>query len=269
MSNLQNSDAESASDHPQPAPSPNRVGAPSQSDGPANPAEFPDQARPIVEVIRSIQQRSVDPKTLSKEDRILCVRYLLQEGVPISDIAAILKCDDRTVYRYQKLVRQQTALQHDPKFDGELAGQMVEECQASIARLTRIARDKDASRADKIAAELGISNVRDTMVRRLQSMGFISQTAHQISAHITHEVSEPPPLETVALELRRLTEIACQIGLNDPELSNELRRLNADTVRAELAERTTNLARQLPRPIDPPISPGSSKSNSHEEAADG
>ena len=64
---------------------------------------------PAIKIIQQIKKGSINPQELSKEARQLVVECLLMELKPVSEIAAFLKANDRTIQRDKQDINQRSS----------------------------------------------------------------------------------------------------------------------------------------------------------------
>lgn len=170
-----------------------------------------EEGRSVIEIIRDIKATSLDPKSLSPEDRRACVMHLSTEGLTVPEIAQVLKVSDRTIARDRKAIQESNAIWHDPHLAGQFAGRVVAEADACIARIRRATRDKGAPHAVKVEGERACFEIVNKATLCLQSLGYLPSAAQQIKADLTHHLGEPLSIKAIQTEAKRLEQIECEI----------------------------------------------------------
>ena len=156
------------------------------------------KGRSVIQVISDIKNGLFDPKLLKKSDRQICVQYLGSEGFSVAELAHLLKVDERTINRDRKEIRQSNALQYDPQLPGQLAGQILQDTEASCSRIERAIRGSNTSVEAVINAQHVKSDIRFKAYQLLQSLGFLPKDAQP---QITGLMGSHPGLQ----ELQQLT----------------------------------------------------------------
>lgn len=178
-------------------------------------------AKGVLEIIRDIKNTSLDPKSLSSEDRRACVMHLGIEGLAVPEIAQILKVSDRTIARDRKAIQEANAIEHDPELAGRFAGRLVAEAETCITRIRRVTRDKKSPHSVKVDGERGCFEILDKLAGRLQSLGFLPTAAQQVQADLTHHLGEPLSINAIQSEAARLEQIEREIVDVDINLQEE------------------------------------------------
>lgn len=165
--------------------------------------------RTVVSIIRELQSGATLAASLSSADRQRVVEHLMGEGLSVVDTAEMLKVCERTVHRDRAAIREANAVEPYPGFVGEIVGSIVLHADASIARLRRIARDKQASLAAKIQAELGCWQVARELVETLQSLAYLPAAPTTFQGELTHRVEVAPSYQDLHAEMER---VACIVS---------------------------------------------------------
>ena len=160
--------------------------------------------RGVLELLNDVRNGTLAPRSLDASDRQRCVEYLLGEGVSIPEIAQLLKRNERTIRRDVDTIRSANALVVDDEFALRLAGELVIEARASMARIRRITRDKDCPHAVRVDGERAFFEIIDGMISRLQSLGFLPMATHRLQADLTHRLGEPIEFGSIMIEAKRL-----------------------------------------------------------------
>jgi len=127
----------------------------------------------VFETLQKIKNGLLDPRTLSKSERLACVEVLLFEGHHHSLIASLLKKCDRTIGRDIVEIRKRNALKATPELTQILIGEFIANARNQYSRFKQIAREGNASIREKIQAEFSAWRVYYDMIDKLHSVGFI------------------------------------------------------------------------------------------------
>lgn len=118
----------------------------------------------VVDILKRIRERSLDPKEISIPDRRVCVAYLRLEGYTQEEIAEIFKINRQTIIRDEKANRQEAARLVDEIDVKSVAGDLI----ISASHLSAKAlREKDYGLAWRIKTEL---------IDKLQSLGYLPRS---------------------------------------------------------------------------------------------
>lgn len=162
---------------------------------------------PILSLIRSVQNGSISPTSLSVPDRRLCVAHLTGEGFSVAEIAEILKSADRTITRDRAAIRQANSVQASPELTGEMIGSLLSEAETSISRIRRVTRTADVAPIAKIEGEKACWMIKRDLIDRLQKLGCLPTAAHQFQGELVHHIDgalEAPDYEDIQAEVGRL-----------------------------------------------------------------
>ncbi len=187
--------------------------------------------RGVLDAIREIKSGDLDPKSLEAEDRRGCVAYLAAEGLSVPEIARLLRTSDRTVRRDRVAIREEGALERDPKLAGQVAGRLVAEADLCVQRIRRATRDRDTPHAVRVDGERACFQILSEMTQRLQGLGFLPSAATRIEASVT--AVEAPSFDELSSEILRLRGVAEDEG--DERAAAELMALDQETDRLRLA----------------------------------
>lgn len=120
------------------------------SDSSPEPSE---NIHPLLHLIRDVHAGKVDPRKLPIEQRQRIVAHLSQEGVGVAELAVMLHFDERTIERDRRAIREAQAIEINPQFTRELAGDLLCYVESAIVRIRRIARDSSVPTAQRLNAE--------------------------------------------------------------------------------------------------------------------
>ncbi len=212
---------------------------------PSEPGESP------LELLKGIQQGTIDTQSLSAETRRVCVEHLLAEAYGASEIAEILKVSTRTIQRDQKQIQEQNALQRDPKLVDQFVGKTFLLMTHSMGRLHRLARNKANSASSRIEAEMGAWRIHMDTVRLLQRLGFLPEAAREIRAELTHHMEIVESTESLRAQLETLQQELAE-GEHPEALAamKEVENLIARADASKVLEGTMSLLPQVPQEED-------------------
>ncbi|MEM6503850.1 MAG: DeoR family transcriptional regulator [Planctomycetota bacterium] len=166
----------------------------------------------VIDLIQQIKTGDLDASLLGHTDRRRCVRWLTVEGLAVEEIAQVLAVSERTIRRDRAKLRDEVALDPDPRLALRLAGWMFDECEIAVQRLRRVTRDPHCSPGDKIDAEQRCLSMIDRLIGRLQSMGLLASATAKLHAEISVPDGEELDLDGLASELSRLRAIESTEG---------------------------------------------------------
>lgn len=146
------------------------------------------KSRGVLELLNDVRSGTLAPRSLDGRTRTRCVEYLLGEGVSIPEIAKLLERNERTIRRDIDSIRAANALVVDDEFAPRIAGELVNESRASMARIRRITRDKDCPHDVRVDGERAFFEILDGMISRLQSLGYLPMATHRLQADLTHRL---------------------------------------------------------------------------------
>lgn len=173
--------------------------------------------RSAVELIRKLQDGSINSLSLSTTQRRECVALLMFEGLSVSEIACKVGRCDRTIRRDLQKVRAHNALHPSTDLQAEILGFYKAQVEAAMARLTKLSRDSTASAAEKIDAIRSGVEMYDRFVQRLTSVGLLG---------CTH--SEPHDARALIELTQVIGVVANDLGEDSPlahELQSMMRRI--------------------------------------------
>lgn len=174
----------------------------------APPAPESDPPLGVLEALRRIKSRQLDPALLSQADRRSCVAHLRGEGLQQVEIADILKVSAKTVSRDCKAIAQENALKPNPDLTSEMAGMLLSEAEQSVAHIRRAARHKSASPSVQIDGAKKRVEIYNLVIVRLQSMGLVAEAAQQLEADVRHHSGDLATLAELKAEVDRLDALA-------------------------------------------------------------
>ncbi|MBL8874168.1 MAG: hypothetical protein JNM86_00050 [Phycisphaerae bacterium] len=200
-------------------------------------------SRSAIELLRLIKERELDPKTLNPDTRRICVQHLYTEGLTTSEMAHLLRCNERTIERDRREIREANSLKLDPGFADRIAGDLLAESEQVISRIRRAARDAAATPGDRIAAERNCFDIRCQLIDRLQSLGYLPNALRRTEFSFRTDGSGPSNVD-LNVEVNQLMMVVQQ----EPSLSGyaaEIEALQAQSNKALLTERVADAKQRL------------------------
>ena len=203
-----------------------------------NAAEQPvHDDEPVLALIQQIKEGRLQPKTLSVDDRRRCVEVLRAEGYSQAEIAQILQVSERTIHRDIQQIRETHALAPDPTFPERMIGELCQQAEVSIARLRRIAREKNTSAMERAMAESFAWKVCRELFEKLQSVGYLPKVPQSILAEVYQhtDVDAVATYDQLAEEIRELAQVESGLGLEDPDRARKRNLLLDEVHRGRLS----------------------------------
>jgi len=147
-----------------------------------NNQEVPQPEENALTLVRKIKDKVMDPRTLTKEQRQLCVETLVFEGsASQSSLAEIFQVSDRTIRRDIQDVMARNAITTSPEFVQRMVGEYVQMQKAHIGHLMKLARDPNASVGERAQAGFYAMQGQNQTISTLQSLGYLPKTATNIA----------------------------------------------------------------------------------------
>ncbi|MBB6429104.1 hypothetical protein [Algisphaera agarilytica] len=180
----------------------------------SEPSDISDP-RNVLDLLRDLKQKRLNPKDLAVEERRACVAHLGGEGVSVPEMAALLTCSERTIARDRKAILEGRALKNDPELAGEVAGELLHQARVGVEHIRRATRDKSTPPAVRIDGERAAMEILDKTAHRLQIMGFLPSSAQQIEATLSHRLEDPLTLQEIYAEAKRVGCIELPNGMQE------------------------------------------------------
>jgi hypothetical protein len=181
-----------------------------------NTQELTDGSRRVIDLVRSLRDGAMGPKSLTREEAVNCTEYCLGEGMRPIEIAKLLDCSDRSVRRYRAEITERNALDRDPKLAGMIVGRLLAKVDHADGALRRLIRDERTPPADKVDACRALVEGEVKLAQTLQGLGHLPSAAQRIDATVE---LVPPKLEEIReklSELERLSAESQRLGLAPP-----------------------------------------------------
>jgi len=204
--------------------------------------------QPILSLLQDIKN-GMDPKLLSANDRQRCVELLhFGEGQLITQVADFLQCNEKTVRRDIKEIQNRNILTIDAEFARQIASDLYHRTINHANYLMRLARSKDTTNADKIAAELGACKVYVDMVEKFQSFGVLPERVQKISGEVHHYFSSAESekgIEELKEMVERIELRAKEAGTFDAQTEKRIKELKDSIARIEINRDANKLLTDL------------------------
>lgn len=195
--------------------------------------------KPALNLIQGIRDGSIDPSTLTKDQRLQCVETLYTEGYSPSQMAQLLERSEKTIRRDLMDVHKKNSLNPSPEFARQLIGKFLMKSEAHQMRLMRLARSSDGPAGVKVEAEVAAFQVLLKSMQLLQSLGYLPLRALQIAGDVTHHINvedSERPLEEIGRTIQEVTAIGEETKTLTPELAGRIVALQQRLEKARLSE---------------------------------
>lgn len=103
----------------------------------------------IVELVRQIEDRTLDPKTLDKKTLSRSAMILRSRGHSNIEISDLLKVDERTVLRYMKKAKSEVTIDFNADFQKEIAEEIMNDARQHSQRVLRLSYSRDLSASEE------------------------------------------------------------------------------------------------------------------------
>ena len=203
----------------------------------------PDEVS-VHSILSEIKEGKLDPSSLSKEVRQLCVSALILEGHLPSTLAPLLKVSDKTVQRDLKEIREQNALKPSAELAKQLIGDFLQSSRTHHSHLMRLARTKEASVNEKVYAEsTAAQTLRDT-IKTLQSLGYLPSRPQEIVADLFHHKADDGDLtfDEVKKKIAEMEALISEFGTSSPEVISQIEQLKLKLQKAEIHQEVLRLS---------------------------
>jgi len=203
-----------------------------------------DEERSAVNLLQDIGSGSIDPKLLDRPSRQKCIEALKNEGRTISQIAHFLACSEKTIGRDLKAIREKNSITPNVEFFKESVGELRQIAMTHHSYLMRLARDKDATTAEKVQAEFAAWRVIKEWFEKMQSSGYFPLKPQGVTGDIYHHIVQEEGGESIGEAKRMLIEIECVAKDTDtytPELVEQIKELGVRIEKAEAVSEVKKL----------------------------
>ncbi|MFA5062828.1 MAG: hypothetical protein WC578_01975 [Candidatus Omnitrophota bacterium] len=196
-------------------------------------------------LLQKIKSGEINPKTLSKEERQVCVSVLtLQEGFTIAQIAQLMCCCEKTIQRDLGEIRKKNSLSPSLESAREIIGELFIKAQVHASQLMRFARSSEGSLGERVQAEFCAWRVRRELMEKLQTLGYLPLVAQRVEGEIFHHFEDMDG-EKGPLELKKSLDIieanAKETGTFNAETEEQIRQIKSRIEKAEIELAVDNL----------------------------
>ncbi len=146
---------------------------------------------PAFTLVQQIKEGGYSAKLLTKEQRQQCVLFLRTIGSSYASLAQFLAVSEKTIQRDVGEIRARN--QADPpseELTRRLIGEYFTWMDVHHINLVRIGQDKSASMEVRVVAETNAARLKDAMMARLQSLGYLPQQSRSINEE-QHKSRQP------------------------------------------------------------------------------
>lgn len=166
----------------------------------------------IAEVVKQLEEQTVDPKTLDKMVLQDCAVLLKNRGFSSLEIAKVLKVDERTIQRYIKIYRSKIKLELGENFQQELIAEIVNNMRLRCQRLWRLVYSGLLSASEEARTICAIHQIEMNKLSMMERLGYIQES--QIRDEVLKEYE-------MAVEKREQEEVSRQPWIHDKRLTPE------------------------------------------------
>ncbi|MBU4252394.1 MAG: hypothetical protein KKC39_08005 [Candidatus Omnitrophica bacterium] len=195
-------------------------------------------------LLQKIKSGEINPKTLSKEGRQLCVSVLaLQEGFTIAQTAQLMCCCEKTIQRDLAEIRKKNSLSPSLELAREIIGELFIKAQVHASQLMRFARS-EGPLGERVQAEFLAWRVRKELMEKLQTLGYLPLVAQRVEGEIFHHFEDMDG-EKGPLELKKSLDIieanAKETGTFNAETEEQIRQIKSRIEKGEIELDIDNL----------------------------
>ncbi len=193
--------------------------------------------RSAVQLLQEINSGVLDAKTLEPSDRQRCVELLIAEGYGYQHIRQALKISEKTVGRDMKEIRKRNELTPNIEFAKETVGDFFRQGLNHHAYLMRLARAKDVTNSERIAAEFASWRILRELVERMQNLGYLPSRPQQVVGDIfCHMQNEKggESLEDIRKMISEIETVARETNTYTPELAEDIKAIELRIEKTEI-----------------------------------
>lgn len=146
-------------------------------------SESNDGAEPrnVLTLLNRIKSGEINPRLISREERIVCAQQMFFNDMSPPQIAVFLKVSDRTIYRYRDEIYERNRATFNAELGSIMLGDYFQRTLHVIERLRTIGSNSDATTRDKIQVELSIHRVIHDRIKLAQSLGYLPTVKAKLS----------------------------------------------------------------------------------------
>ncbi len=194
------------------------------------------------EMLKRIQAGSLNPRTLTEEQRQECVELLRLEGQTHAAIAELLKWNIKTIKRDWNEIRSRNAKKPTPEFALRHIAELIEQSGSKHDHLTRMARGDDGTVQERSQAEYYAFKVLSETTQLLQTMGYLPSKATKFMGDVYHHHDDDRDPKEMRAEIDRIEKIMSEEGIQDPAMQARLEALRKKVDLAEVDKQITDLS---------------------------
>lgn len=212
------------------------------------PNDAPDLSdKPVLTLIQRLQDGSLNPATLAKEERQQCVEALLFEGYSPVQISQLVSRSEKTIKRDLADIRLRNALIPSLELAKQLVGNFLIKVEAHQTRLMRLARGNDGSVSERTQAEYSAWRVLRESMELLQTLGYLPARPLQIAGDVMHHLSVEDgerSLEEIDQTIQEIETVGQEAGALTPEIARRVHELQLRLEKAKLGQDAQRLLEQ-------------------------
>lgn len=200
----------------------------------------------ILTGLQRIKDGLLDPKTLSKEDRLPYIEVLFSEEYTEMQIAEIMKVSEKTIQRDIKDIREKNSLSPDVIQAKQIIGDFFKKALLHHGRLVRLSREKGTSDENKIQAEFLAWRILKEMIAAMQSLGYLPLKPQEIVGDLFHHIDDQnleKSFQDIRKSLSDVIDVAQQCGTLTPELQENVNSLQQRVEKAEIVQQVEKLSK--------------------------
>jgi hypothetical protein len=197
-----------------------------------------NDGRPSAAVLQQLKDGSINPKALTVEERQQCVEVCILEGYTIHQIAQLFRCSEKTISRDIAAIRERNAMTPNLEFAKQMVGDVYQKIMSHHDYLVRLAKNSDASVAEKVGAIFAACKALTDLVELFQSVGYMPLRPQQITGDIYHHKADEEARSLVELkgELAEFERAAVETGLLDETARLQMKLIEKKIEEAEITQ---------------------------------
>jgi hypothetical protein len=210
-------------------------------------SDKPDEVS-IHSILSEIKSGAIDPETLPKPTRQLCVEILAFEGHQPSALAQLLKVSDKTIKRDLQEIHERNSVTPSPELAKQLVGECIQKTRMHYSYIVRLARGKEGTLTEKVQAEFLAWRTQKEFLQLMQSLGYLPLRPQEVVGNVVHHVSKESEIEALD-EIRQtilaIEQTAKECGGISTEVQEKVEKLKLEVHKTELAEEALNLKTEV------------------------
>ena len=197
------------------------------------------ESAPVLALIQDIKDGRVDPSTINKEMRQLCVEMFMSEGYPRAHMAQILKRSEKTIKRDIDDIYLRNSMNPDLNLLKQIVGKLTMSAEIHRNHLMRLARVKGSSVSEKAQAEYFAFKILTETVRCMQSLGYLPSQPQAVVGDISLHVNQgdEKSFDELRGELIDIEKISRESGSISDELKKEVLQISQQIEKAEITQK--------------------------------